>query len=102
MELGKLLTFVGKSVKDQVSGAAGGKTVEGYVGNVISAIFGIGGVIAVVVIIIGGVFYATAQGDPGKVTKGKNCIIGGIIGLIICIAAIAIVNFVMKGISGQI
>ena len=102
MELGKLLTFVGKSVKDQVSGAAGGKTVEGYVGNVISAIFGIGGVIAVVVIIIGGVFYMTAQGDPGKITKAKNCIFGGVIGLVICLLAFAIVTFAMNAFAGNI
>ena len=48
-------------------------------------------------IVIGGVSYATSQGDPGKVKKGKDTIMYGIIGMIIALLAFAIVNFVFKG-----
>ena len=48
------------------------------------------------IIIVGGVNYATSQGDPSKVTKGKKVLIGGIVGLIIVLLAFAIVNFVLK------
>ncbi len=84
-------------IKDQVQ-SVNQSDLEGSITNVINAVLGIIGVIAVVVIIIGGMFYATSQGDPGKATKGKNCIMGGIIGLIICLLAFAIVNFVLNAI----
>ena len=63
--------------------------------TVINAIVFIVGMIAVVMIILGGVNYATSQGDPGKVKKGKDTILYGIIGLVISILAFAIVNFVL-------
>ena len=46
-------------------------------------------------IILGGISYATSQGDPGKVKKGKDTILYGIIGLVVALLAYAIVNFVL-------
>ncbi len=65
--------------------------------NIINWIVGVAGLIAVVVVIIGGVTYMTSNGDPGKVKKGKDTILYGIIGLLICALAFAIVNFVIGG-----
>ncbi len=85
---------------DQVENAnKGGVTIMGTAENVINAIFGIVGIIAVVVIVIGGVQYATSAGDPGKATKGKNSIMGGVIGLIITLLSFAIVNFVLSNVK---
>lgn len=67
--------------------------------TVINAIVFIVGMVAVVMIILGGVNYATSQGDPGKVKKGKDTILYGIIGLVIAILAFAIVNFVLGAIQ---
>ena len=97
-----LYTIIGLGIKDQVTGAANGTTAQSIVGNVVKAVLGIAGVIAGVVIIIGGVFYMTAQGDPGKITKAKNCICGGVIGLVICLLAFAIVTFAMNAFAGNI
>ena len=55
-----LYKIIGLGIKDQVTGAANGTTAQSIVGNVVKAVLGIAGVIAVVVIIIGGVFYMTA------------------------------------------
>lgn len=52
-----LYKIIGLGIKDQVTGAANGTTAQSIVGNVVKAVLGIAGVIAVVVIIIGGVFY---------------------------------------------
>ena len=65
--------------------------------NIINWIVGVAGLVAVVVVIIGGVTYMTSNGDPGKVKKGKDTILYGIIGLLICALAFAIVNFVING-----
>ena len=54
------------------------------------------GVIAVIMVIIGGINYTTSQGDPEKIKKAKNTILYGIIGLIISLLAFAIVSFVLN------
>jgi hypothetical protein len=59
------------------------------------------GIIAVVMIILGGISYATSQGDPGKIKKGKETILYGIIGLVVSLLAFAIVNFVLGALSGN-
>ena len=55
--------------------------------------------LAVIMIILGGVNYATSQGDPNKVNKAKSTIMYGIIGLVICLLAFAIVNFVLQALA---
>ena len=67
----------------------------GNIQNILTAVFSIIGVVAVVMIILGGISYATSQGDPGKVKKGKDTILYGVIGLIVALLAFAIVNFVL-------
>lgn len=54
------------------------------------------GIIAVIIILYGGFIWMTAGGNDDRVTKAKNIIIAGVIGLIIVIAAFAIVNFVIN------
>ena len=61
-------------------------------------IFGIG-IVAVIMIIMGGINYATSQGDPAKVKKGKDTILYGIIGLVVSLLAFAIVNFVLQALN---
>lgn len=66
-------------------------------------IMAIVGVIATVMIILGGIQYSTSAGDSGKVKKAKDTILYGIIGLVIALLSAAIVNFVLDGIfaSGE-
>ena len=54
------------------------------------------GIIAVVVILLGGFKWMTAAGNEDKVAEAKKLIIAGIIGLIIVLCAYAIVNFVVN------
>ena len=66
--------------------------------NIINAVIGVLGLVAVVVIIIGGINYMMSSGDTSKVKKAKDTILYGVIGLVICVLAFAIVNFVIKNI----
>jgi len=68
------------------------------VNQIINVILGVLGIVAVVVIILGGVQYTTSAGDPGKVKKAKDTILYGIVGLVVALLAFAIVNFVLSGI----
>ncbi len=60
----------------------------------------IGGVIAVVFLIIGGYKYITSGGDANKISSAKNTILYALIGLIIVVLSQVIVRFVLKQSTG--
>ncbi len=72
---------------------------DNYVKNIFNEGYAVAGLIAVIVIIVGGIQYITAGGDPSKVAKAKNAILYAVIGLIIVILAAVITNFVIGTVS---
>ena len=88
------------------SSAGTGVYITGYdqtnlvanVTGIINGVIGVLGFVCVVVMIVGGVNYMISAGDTNKVTKAKNTILYGLIGLVICVLAFAIVNFVINNI----
>lgn len=54
----------------------------------------IGGILAVIMVIIGGLNYVTSSGDSGKTAKAKNTILYAVIGLVVIIFAFAITTFI--------
>lgn len=64
--------------------------------NIFSAIVG---VIAVIMIIYGGVKYITSGGDSGNVGSAKNTIIYAVIGLVVVALAQFIVQFVLNKVN---
>ena len=73
------------------------KKAEGVAVGIINAVTGVVGVIAVLMIVIGGINYATSSGDPGKTKKAKDTILYSAIGLVVALMAFALVNFVLAG-----
>ena len=71
------------------------ENLKAAVTGIINGIVGVLGLVAVIVIIIGGVNYMTSSGDAGKVKKAKDTILYGVIGLVVCVLAFAIVNFII-------
>lgn len=69
---------------------------NGVFKRITNTILYIVGIIAVIMLIIGGIRYVTSGGDAKKVTDAKNTVLYAIIGLIISVLAYAIVNFVMS------
>lgn len=76
-------------------------TLQDNVKTILSAIIGVLGFVCVVVMIIGGINYMTSAGDSGKVKKAKDTILYGLIGLIICVLAFVIVQFVISTVLGN-
>ncbi len=70
----------------------------GTIQTIINWILAVLGIVAVIMVIIGGFTYMTSQGDPGKTKKARDTILYGIIGLVIALLAFAIVNFVLANI----
>lgn len=78
-----------------------GNTFRDDVTGIMNGIVGALALVAVVVVIIGGVKYMTSNGDAGKVKTAKDTILYGLIGLVVCALAAAIVNFVIANVLGQ-
>ena len=78
-----------------------GNTLVSDVTSIINAVIGVLGLVCVVVMIIGGVSYMTSSGDAGKVKKAKDTILYGLIGLVVCVLAFALVNWVIGSILAQ-
>ena len=64
--------------------------------QVTNTILYIVGIVAVIMLIIGGIKYVISGGDAKKVTDAKNTVLYAIIGLVIAFLAFAIVNFVIS------
>jgi hypothetical protein len=76
------------------SGAANEPQVTGTFKLVADILLFVLGSIAVIMIIIGGIRYVSSNGDQAQVTGAKNTILYSVIGLVLALAAYAIVNFV--------
>ena len=72
--------------------AVGATQVE----TVLNSIYVIAGVVAVIMIIIGGIRYTTSNGDSTHVKSAKDTIFYSVIGLVVIIMASAITNFVIN------
>ena len=73
---------------------------KGAFRQITNTILYIVGVIAVIMLIIGGIRYVVSGGDSKKVTDAKNTVLYAIIGLVIAVFAYAIVNFVITSLPG--
>ena len=93
--MNSIITF---ATGQKVNQLQGGSDLTGSVTAILSAIIAALGLVAVVVMIIGGYNYMTSSGDAGKVEKAKKTILYGLIGLIVCALAFVIVNFVIGSI----
>lgn len=81
-----------QATSQQANGSANLTSTFKFIVNVFSVIVG---VIAVVMIIWGGLRYITSGGDSGKITSAKNTIIYAVIGLVVVALAQFIVQFVI-------
>lgn len=75
----------------------GGKAkANKFIQDVISTLLFVLGAICVIVIIIGGIRYATSGGDSGQIKSAKDTILYAVIGLVVALLAYAIVRFVLN------
>ena len=64
--------------------------------NVLNIAYFLLGIIAVIVIVVSGITYATSAGNAASVTKAKNQILYAVIGIVVVITAYAITNFILS------
>lgn len=77
----------------------GGDQFLGMIKTVINVILFVVGIIAVIMIIVGGLRYTVSNGESAQIKAAKDTVLYAVIGLVIAIMAFAIVNFVVEQFS---
>lgn len=79
--------------------SSGTDKINGFITTIVNVFSIIVGVVAVIMIIVGGFRYITSGGDSNNISSAKNTIIYAIIGLIIVALAQFIVQFVLNKVT---
>ena len=106
--LGVANNVVALSLQDVFSGSFRGQgqpaelfsTSEAIVPRVINLMLFIIGILAIFMIIYGGIRYVLSGGDNAKVKDAKNTILYAVVGLVVALLGYAIVNWIVSVISG--
>ncbi len=77
----------------------GQPTVNSIIKDVVNILSFVVGVVAVIMVIVGGLKYITSSGDSNSVNSAKNTILYAVIGLVIVALAQIIVRFVLTRIK---
>lgn len=77
---------------------AGTAANDNTMNDIVGVVFGIAGALALLFIVIGGLRYILSDGDPNNISQAKKTIIYALVGLVITMAAYAIVSFVLNNI----
>jgi len=80
----------------------GTSEIRDVASNVINILLGVLGILALVIILVGGFRWMTAAGNEENIAAAKKTIAAGIIGLIIIFFAYAIVLFVFNVVGGAL
>lgn len=103
-------TFL-KEIKNILGGATGANpddivnnayTIKDIAVNVLNFLLAVTGIIAIIGLIIGAIFYLTSYGDEDRMEKGKKIFWASIIGIVIAFAALVIVRQVASLIAANV
>lgn len=69
--------------------------------NILNVVYLWIGIIAVIFIVVGGIYYMTSAGDSAKIQRAKNTILYSVCGLVVTLSAFAITNFAIGALDGR-
>lgn len=87
-----------KASVDEVGGSDASGLPE-TIKNTINILLYVAGVIAVIIIVIGGIRFVTSEGDANSANKAKNSVVYAAVGLVVAVIAYAIVNLVLSNLA---
>ncbi|MBU2524777.1 pilin [Patescibacteria group bacterium] len=91
------------SPQDNPAAVAGATGAQGNIRNLIqtmlSFLLGFLGLVAVIMIIYGGILYVTAGGNEENATKGKKILMYAVVGIVIIFISYALVNTLLGGLG---
>lgn len=76
------------------------ETPQEFIGNILNAVLGVVGSLALLMFVYGGLVWMTAAGNADKVQKGKSILTWAALGLVIIFTSYALVNFVIAELVG--
>lgn len=77
----------------------GTATVPSLIGNIINALLGIVGSLALVMFIYGGFTWMLASGNETAVEKGKKILVWATIGLVVIFASYSLLHFILSAVT---
>jgi hypothetical protein len=108
MNLLPFITFAQGSIQNGIQSAQGSGVPatlfgdSGIIGTITNTLLFVVGALAVIMVIWGGLRYATSAGNAASVTAAKNTILYALVGLIIAFLAFAVVNWVLGALTGEL
>ena len=88
-------------VNDLTATELGTKSLEATIAGIINIVLGFLGIIATIIILLGGFKWMTSQGSTDKVDEAKKLIGAGVVGLVIVLASYAIARFVLNSLYNE-
>ena len=76
-----------------------GDNIPLLVGNILKYVFGLLGVLALVMFIYGGLTWMTSEGAPDKIKKGRDTLVWAILGLALIFFSYALLDFVLTALQ---
>jgi cytochrome bd-type quinol oxidase subunit 2 len=91
-----------KPAGDWIKGLTGvSQPLESWIVTLLNWAIGLAALAAVVMLIVAGYLYITANGDENKVEKATKTLTFAIVGLVVCFIAVILVQFVLANFLGQ-
>ncbi len=89
--------YAAEDPRNWLTGVTAGGTgdVPTLIKTIINWAIGFAAIVAVIMLIVAGYMYITANGDEGKIGKATKTLTFAIVGLVICFIAVILVNFVL-------
>jgi type IV secretory pathway VirB2 component (pilin) len=84
------------STVESVFAADGAAQATDFMTNIIKVLINFAGIVAVAMVVWGGIRYATSSGHPEQLDKAKKTLWYAGVGLVIVLAAYSIVDFVSQ------
>ncbi|NCF74984.1 MAG: hypothetical protein GWO87_00640 [Xanthomonadaceae bacterium] len=77
----------------------GTEGLRSMISSVVNILLGFLGILAIIVVLVGGFQWMLSGGNEEKVASARGMIIAGVIGLAIVLASFAIVKFVVEAVA---
>lgn len=72
---------------------------SGTLASVLNVVYAWAAIIAVLVIVIAGLFFVLSRGDSQQVTRARNAIIAAAVGLVVVFSAFVITQFILGNVG---
>lgn len=85
---------------NSVGNTGAGTDLSAILKKIVGVLSFVIGAVSVIMIVVGGIKYVTSNGDASTIKSAKDTILYAVVGVVVAVAAYAIVNFVVTQFVG--